>query len=350
MKKTVIVLFSCLLVFLLFSACSQKTEKKEEIPIKTMMVDGSPLLTISKMSWEKFEIEKGYDINYTLIFDSDALVASLLNKEPDFAIAPINIAAMMHTNGSGYRFAAVPIWGIMHIVSNQGVMSLNELKGETIIAFGRSGTPGITLRAVLEQNNVRYVENQGTRFTVPADAVHIIYLTAPGDVRDAIIAGTLDGMAVKFGILAEPVVTAVAGATANSAHGQFRVGISLQDEWAKNNGGAIFPQAALIFHERLLEKDSKLVNKFIAMTELSTMYALHYPKESGDLAAALGSIGIPNGTIAANAVNAGRIPLDFTRAAAAKDAVNAYLRVIYNDTPSLIGGSMPTDDFYYAAE
>jgi hypothetical protein len=157
-------------------------------------------------------------------------------------------------------------------------------------------------------------------------------------------------MEVKFGLLAEPVVTAVAGATANAAHGQFRARISLQAEWAKYNNGAIFPQAVLIFHERLLEKDSKLVNKFIAMTELSTLYARYYPKEAGDFAASLGSLGIPNGTITANAVNAGRIPLNFIRAVTAKDAVNAYLQIIYNDTPSLRGGAMPSDNFYYAAE
>jgi NitT/TauT family transport system substrate-binding protein len=350
MKKTIKVLFSCLLVFLLISACSGKKENGENVPIKVMMVDGSPLLAVSKMARENFAVEKGYDVSYMLIFDSDALVASLLNKAPDFAIAPVNIAAIMHANGSGYRLAAVPIWGILHIVSNQNITSLNELKGETILVYGRSGVPGITLRAIFEQNNIKYAENQGARFAVPSDTVHIIYLTAASDVRDAVIAGALDGMAVKFALFAEPVVTAIAGATANSARGQFTAKISLQDEWAKNNGGAIFPQAVLIFHDRLLEKDAVLVKKFIAMTELSAMYAQYYPKEAGDLAVALGSISIPNGAVTSNAVKAGRIPLNFARASSAKDAINAYLQVIYDDTPSMVGGKLPQDNFYYAAE
>jgi NitT/TauT family transport system substrate-binding protein len=350
MKNITVAFLGCLLAVFLVCACVNKGGIESYVPIKVVMVDGSPLLTMSKMAWENFEIRKGYDINYTLIFDSDALVASLLNKEPDFAIAPVNVAAMMNANGSGYRLAAVPIWGILHIVSNQNISSLDDLKGETLLVYGRSGVPGITIRALFELNNIKYVENQGTRFTVPADTVHIIYLAGASDVRDAVIAGRLDNMTVKFALFAEPVATAIAGTTANLPQGQFTAKISLQSEWAKKNNGAVFPQAALIFHERLLEKDTVLIKKFIAMTELSAMYAQYYPKEAGDLVVTLGSISIPGGNITESAVKAGRIPLNFARAPAAKDAVNTYLKIIYEDTPSLIGGSMPQDNFYYEPE
>ncbi|MCL2751786.1 MAG: ABC transporter substrate-binding protein [Firmicutes bacterium] len=347
MKKTFAVLICCFLAAGAL-ACG-KNNHGEDVNISLTAVDGAPILTLAKMRAEDFAVANGYRISYTVTNDSDALVAALLNRTADFAITPINIAAMMHNNGSGYRLAAVTTWGIMHIVSNQNVSSLEELKGETIVAFGKSGTPGITLRAVLEQNGIEYAEPIGTNYAVDPNKVHIIYLTAASDVRNAIVAGTLDGITVKFGLLAEPVATAVGGATAAVPHGQFTVKINLQTEWAKNNGGEIYPQAALIFHERLLAKDQKFVDQFIAMAELSSLYANAYPESAGSLAVQSGSIAIPNGAVVKTAYDAGRLPIEFARAPEAKSRVNAYLQVILNDTPALVGGKMPSDSFYYAA-
>ena len=64
----------------------------------------------------------------------------------------------------------------------------------------------------------------------------------------------------------------------------------------------------------------------------------------------LGSIAIPNGAVVGNAHNAGRLPLIFTYAADAKSAVNAYLQAFLEENANLIGGSMPSDSFYYVQE
>ncbi|MCL2062437.1 MAG: hypothetical protein FWH03_07445 [Firmicutes bacterium] len=350
MKKFVTIALCCILAAGLFAACSGGANRRgDSIEINVLAVDGAPLLTIAKMASDGFAVEDGYAIRYNPpVLGSDALIASLLKQEPDFAIAPTNIAALMHANSSGYRLAGVAIWGIMHIVSNQSISSPDELKGETVFAYARSGTPGITLRTVLEKSGIKFTENQPANYTVPADTVHIVYLSEPSDVRNAIIAGSIGGRTVKFGLLAEPVVTAIAGATASLPHGQFTAKISLQTEWAKHTDGQNYPQAALIFHERLLKNDAALVDKFIALAELSTLYAKHNPKSAGDLAvSALKSSAIPNGTLVEAAVNAGRIPLDFTRAAQAKPAVQAYLQIIYDNAPNLVGGKMPAENFYY---
>jgi NitT/TauT family transport system substrate-binding protein len=272
----------------------------------------------------------------------------LLNQEPDFAIAPINVAAMMHSNGSGYRLAAVTIWGIMQIVSDQDVSTLADLRDETIVAFGRSGTPGITLRAVLEQNNIPYNEPETANFMTNPDQVSIVYLTAPSDVRDALATGLeIGGKPASYGLLAEPVATAITGFANNAGRPGFTAKINLQDEWMKNNNGDSYPQAALIFHERLLADNSEFVREFIALAEQSSIYANENTVAAGDLAVSLGSVTIPNGTVVGNAYSAGRLPLDFTKAAAAKQAVNAYLEVFMAENANLIGGKMPADSFYY---
>ena len=352
MKKIVILVLCGVLSLGVLAACkSENVESGDDVAISVMMVDGAPLLSMTYMMSDEFAGLDGYDISFTMTNDVDAIVAALLNGEPDFAIAPINVAAMMNTNGSGYRLAAVTIWGIMQIVSDQDVTSLEELKGETIVAFGRGGTPGITLRAVLRQKNIDFVEPDSADFTPDPDKVSIIYLTAASDVRDAIATGmVVGGKAVSFGLLAEPVATAITGFANNAGRPGFTARINLQTEWARNNNGEIYPQAALIFHERLLVDNAVFVNDFIVKVEQSSAYANDSPVEAGDLAVSLGSIAIPNGTIVGNAHSAGRLPLNFTLAADAKSAIITYLQVLVEENANLIGGRMPADSFYYGKE
>ena len=347
MKRIVVLILCCFFSLCTLSACKSEN-KGEDTAINVMLVDGAPLLSMTYMMSDKFSGIDGYKLSFTMTNDSDALVTALLNKEPDFAIAPINVAAMMNNNGSGYRLAAVTIWGIMHIVSDRDVTRLEDLKGEAIVAFGRNGTPGITLRAILRQNNIDFVEPDNADFTPDPEKVSIIYLTAASDVRGAIATGMIvGGKAVNFGLLAEPVATAITGFASNAGRAGFTAKINLQTEWARNNNGEIYPQAALIFHERLLTDNADFVNKFIAMAEQSSVFADNNPVEAGDLAVSLGSVAIPNGKVVGEAHSAGRLPLNFTYAADAKTTINTYLQVFMEENANLIGGKMPTDSFYY---
>ena len=349
MKKTIALTLCFLFASGALAACN--SENKEDTKINVMLVDGAPLLSMTYMMSDEFAGIDGYDISFTMTNDSDALVAALLNGEPDFAIAPINVAAMMNNNGSGYRLAAVTIWGIMHIVSDQDVTTLEDLKGETIVAFGRSGTPGITLRTILKQNNIDFVEPDSASFTPEPDKVSIVYLTAASDVRDAIATGmAIGGKAVNFGLLAEPVATAITGFANNAGRPGFTAKINLQSQWARNNNGEIFPQAALIVHERLIADNADFVNEFITMVEQSSNFANNCPEEAGELAVSLGSVAIPNGKVVGGAHSAGRLPMNFTNAADAKQAVNSYLQAFLEENANLIGGKMPEDSFYYVKE
>ena len=350
MKKIVVMILCCVLALGTLSACSSEN-RGDDMAINVMLVDGAPLLSMTYMMSDIFTGIDGYDITFTMTNDSDALISALLLQEPDFAVAPINVAAMMNNNGSGYRLAAVTIWGIMHIVSDRDVSSLEELKGETIVAFGRSGTPGITLRSVLRQSNIDFDEPDKATFTPDPDKVSIIYLSAASDVRDAIATGIeIGGKPVSFGLLAEPVATAITGFAEKAGRAGFAARINLQTEWAKNNNGEIYPQAALIFHERLLAENMDFVNEFITMAETSSIFANDDPVEAGNLAVSLGSVAIPNGALVGNAYDAGRLPMNFVYADYVKAAVDRYLQAFMDENAKLIGGRMPTDNFYYVKE
>jgi NitT/TauT family transport system substrate-binding protein len=324
--------------------------RKPNAAITVYMPDGAPILSFAKLRSDNPEIKTGYKIEYATVLSADALASSLIAKEPDIAVAPINVCATAYNKGSGYVLAGVSVWGIMHIVSNQsGEITLDGLKGNTVLAFGRGGTPGITFRAILDQNNIKYVEDKDGNYTAAADEVNIVYVADAADVRNILVAsGKADGREIKFALLAEPVATAISGATSGKDWGPYRAVINLQTEWAKNNGGLIFPQAGVVVKESLIKKDREFVDKFIAALKESAAFAVNNPLEAGELAKnQLGSAAIPNGNIVKTAVEAGRLPLNYTEAKAARASIEAYFEVILAKTPTLIGGELPSDGFYF---
>jgi NitT/TauT family transport system substrate-binding protein len=351
-NRRVTALAGCIVYLLLLPLAAYGNGNAEESKpvgvksIRVVMPDGAPLLSLAKMRAENFVIEEGYEVSYETLPTADLLTAVLVNGEADFAIAPVNVCSVMYNNGKGYRLAGVSIWGIMHIVSNQsGARTLDSLKGETILAFTKGGTPGITLRSILTQNNIAYTE-QELGASVPPDAVNIVYLNAADEVRNALVAGRVDDVEIKYALLPEPVATAIAGATS----GKYSAKINLQDEWEKANGGQRYPQAALIFHERLLATDAAFVEKFIALADMSTGWAFANPLQAGNLAKdVLKSNGLPGGAPVQAAVKAGRLPLQFVYADEAQEAVSAYLEIIALENATLIGGKVPDGAFYYTA-
>jgi NitT/TauT family transport system substrate-binding protein len=354
-KRGVATLAGCVVCLLLLAAagCGNgggAAGNKADVvkSIRVVMPDGAPLLSLAKMRAENFAIEAGYEVSYETLPTADLLTAVLVNEEADFAIAPVNVCSVMYNNGKGYRLAGVSIWGIMHIVSDQpGTQTLESLKGETILAFTKGGTPGITLRSILTQNNIAYAEGE-LEAGVPSDtdAVNIVYLNAADEVRNALVAGRLNDVEIRYALLPEPVATAIAGATS----GKYSAKINLQDEWEKANDGEHYPQAGLIFHERLLASDAAFVEKFIALADMSTGWAFNNPLRAGNLAKdALNSSGLPGGVPVQAAVRAGRLPLQFVYADEAQKAVSAYLEIIAAENAALTGGKLPDDAFYYAA-
>jgi NitT/TauT family transport system substrate-binding protein len=350
-KKLLKILLAAVVSFAaVFSLASCDWLFPKKSTVKVYMPDGAPLLSFAKLRNDNPKIADGYDIEYTTVLAGDALQAFLMKGEPDIAVAPINVCASVSNTEGGYVLAGVSVWGIMHIVSNQsGETTLDSLKGNTVLAFGRGGTPGITFRAVLKQNGIKYVEDKGAGYAAASDEVNIIYRPDAADVKNILAAsGNVDGTEIKYALLAEPVATAITGATVEKDWGPYRAVINLQGEWAKNNGGAVFPQAGVVVKESLIKKDGDFVDRFIAALKESAQFAVNDPFGAGEIAKnKLGSNAVPGGAVVKMAVEAGRLPLNYTDAKAARTSIEAYFSVILADAPSLVGGRLPSDGFYY---
>ncbi|MDR3263914.1 MAG: ABC transporter substrate-binding protein [Clostridiales bacterium] len=349
--KRILIVLVCLSAVTAMASCQWIIKKPpQDKKIVVYMPDGAPLLSLTKMRADAQNVADGYKVDYQTVADPTALTAALMKGEADFAVAPINVCAALYNNGSGYLFGGVNIWGIIHIVSNIGSpVTLEDLKGESIVAFTQGGTPGITLRAVLNQNGIEYVEEANFLGHVGDDKVHIFYRASANLVVSDLLFQSIDGKEIRYALLAEPVVTAIAGPTQGNLYGPFLPAINISEEWAKNNGGTLYPQAGIIFKASLLENDKEFVNKFLDAARASADWALANPYEAGELAKnALNSAAIPGGAPVKAAVEAGRLPLNFYYPIEAKASVTAYLQAIIDDgSPTLVGGKLPDNGFYY---
>ncbi|MDR1906503.1 MAG: ABC transporter substrate-binding protein [Clostridiales bacterium] len=340
MKKTLLFALMAIACLGLLSSCAwvnkifNKNDDKS-VEISVYIPDGAPLLAIADMVRDgEGAIDKNYSVGYEVV--TGAQIAPLLQQgTPDIAFAPINVCAIAF-NSNDYVLAGVAVWGLNHIVTREnGITSLEQLKGQTIYAFQLAATPGITLKAVLTKNGIGYIEDQET---APADKVNIVGLSDANIVAQAIKTGSIEGKEVKFALLPEPVMTAAV----NSSGGAVRHAFDIQELWGEGS----YPQVGVVVKKSLTESHKDFVDKFIARLDDSERFARENPNACATIAInAMQSAGLPSVAVVESFLaGSGQSAFLFKSAQDAKAAVKAYLAAL---TPNLIGGSQPGDAFYY---
>lgn len=316
MKKVIISV--TLILVLLISGCQKAPEQFE---ITVVAPYGTPVLSMVKMMTEQPEITDYVTVNYEAIQAADVLSARLVNGEADIAIVPTNLAANLYSKGVEYRLAGVSGGGTFYMVSNEAIGTWADLKGKTIATTGRGLTPDAVLRYILAENGLE------------ADVdVTIEYFAGASELAANYIAGEID-----LAMIPQPVLTGVLMQRDDSA-----VVLDVQEAWAEITGYENYPQASVVISQTLIDQHPEVVDQFLAEFEAAVDWLNANPSEAGLYYEAL-DIGLKA------AVVEKAIPgcnLEFQPVSDAKDALNAYLNVLYDFNPGLIGGS-PVDEALY---
>ena len=260
------------------------------------------------------------DYDLQLYGAADEIVPLLMKGELDMAAIPANLAATLYqkTEG-GIQAVAVNTLGVLYVVEKGGdtVQSMADLKGRTILSTGKGTTPEYVLRYLLTQNGID-----------PDKDVTIEYYSEATEVT-AQMANTEDAIAV----LPQPYVTA-----AGLQDDTLRVALDLTEEWNK------VADTQLI--TGVTEEHPDVVAAFLtdyaksveaANTDLDGTAALC--EEQGVVAkAAIAKKALPNCNIVCLTGDE------------LKTNASAYLQVLFDADPKAVGGAMPGDDFYWAAE
>ena len=264
-----------------------------------------------------------YDLQ---LYGADEIVPLLIKGELDMAAIPANLAATLYqkTNG-GIQAVAVNTLGVLYVVE-QGdtVHSMADLKGRTILSTGKGTTPEYVLRYLLTANGLD-----------PDKDVDIQYYSEATEVT-AQMATTQDAIAV----LPQPYVTA-----AGLKDDTLRVALDLTAEWDKVADTQLITGVTVV-RKAYAEEHPDVVAAFLAdyaqsvnaaNTDLDGTAALC--EEQGVVAkAAIAQKALPNCNIVC--LTGEELKVD----------VSGYLQVLYDADPAAVGGTLPGEDFYWAAQ
>ena len=266
------------------------------------------------------------DYDLQLYGAADEIVPLLIKGELDMAAIPANLAATLYQKTSGgIQAVAVNTLGVLYVVE-QGdtVHSMADLKGRTILSTGKGTTPEYVLRYLLTANGLD-----------PDKDVDIQYYSEATEVT-AQMATTQDAIAV----LPQPYVTA-----AGLKDDTLRVALDLTAEWDKVADTQLITGVTVV-RKAYAEEHPDVVAAFLAdyaqsvnaaNTDLDGTAALC--EEQGVVAkAAIAKKALPNCNIVC--LTGEELKADVSR----------YLQVLYDADPAAVGGTLPGEDFYWAAQ
>jgi NitT/TauT family transport system substrate-binding protein len=266
------------------------------------------------------------DYDLQLYGAADEIVPLLIKGELDMAAIPANLAATLYQKTSGgIQAVAVNTLGVLYVVE-QGdtVHSMADLKGRTILSTGKGTTPEYVLRYLLTANGLD-----------PDKDVDIQYYSEATEVT-AQMATTQDAIAV----LPQPYVTA-----AGLKDDTLRVALDLTAEWDKVADTQLITGVTVV-RKAYAEEHPDVVAAFLAdyaqsvnaaNTDLEGTAALC--EEQGVVAkAAIAKKALPNCNIVC--LTGEELKAD----------VSGYLQVLYDADPAAVGGTLPGEDFYWAAQ
>jgi ABC-type nitrate/sulfonate/bicarbonate transport systems, periplasmic components len=322
MRRTLLVI---VVVFLFLSAAGcGLTKNSEKVLVNIAALQGPTSIGMIKMIEDKPLLGQNVEANYQVAPSPDIMVSKLLKKEVDFAIIPTNLAAKIYNKGIDYKLAAMSTWGVLYLVGNEtGLKEWNDFKGKTINSIGKGTTPDFLLRYLMERNGLN-----------PEKDIIIDYSMEQVELAEALIANK-----VKLALLPEPFVTMTM-----TKNNDIAIIMNLQDEWNKITDEKIpFAQSGLAVSGEFAQKYPDIVVKVLEEYQKSISWVNNNPGEAS-LLVEKHNIGIKT-EIAEKAIP--RCNQRYEDAQSVKEAVNTYLKLIYNFSPNDIGGKLPDENFYY---
>ncbi len=340
MKKFVLICLALLMMLTAF-ACTQEPQKNEETaatektaapeepvapeksaapeePVKVAALAGPTGMGLAYMMQDMKD-----KYNVELFTAPDQVTAKIVNGEIDISAVPINLASVLYnkTNG-GVKVIAVNTLGVLYFLENgNSVQSIADLAGKTIYATGQGSTPEYILNYLLAANGL-------------TDSVQVEYIAD----NTELIAKLADGT-VQIALLPEPHVSV---ATAKSS--DVRIALKVNDLWNEKNDTQLV-QGVYVVRTEYLESHKDQVDAFISDAEASALKVV----SAEDAAKVIVEQGIiPKEPIAKKAIPNCNITL--VKGAEMKAYVSAMLKVLFDANPKSVGGNLPDDAFYYAAD
>jgi NitT/TauT family transport system substrate-binding protein len=277
------------------------------------------------------DVEEGaaaLDYRPTMYGSPDEVVPLIVQGKVDVALLPANLAAVLYNKTKGsdaeVTVAAVTTLGVLEVVeAGNTINSVADLKGHTIYSTGRGASPEYVLNYVLTRNGLS-----------PGDDVTVEYLSEATEV-----AARVASEPGAVGVLPQPFVTVLLAKSP-----QTRSALRLTDEWATVTDGSPLVTGVLVVRRAFAEQHPDALSTFLDDFRSSTRFTNDNPAAAAPLIVAAGIA--PSDAVAVAAIPLCNI-VDL-EGEPMREALGAYLDVLFAADPASVGGSIPGDDFYFS--
>jgi len=279
------------------------------------------------MGLTKMVTDEAANYDFQVVGAVDEIGPMLIKGEVDIAAVPANLASVLYNKTEGkVQVLAVNTMGVLYIVENgDTIHSVEDLRGKTIYTSGQGATPEYALNFILSANGLD-----------PAKDVTIDFRSEHTECLTALLAN--EG---SVAMLPQPFLT-----TAMMKQEGIRMALDLNTEWAKLQEGQENP-SALITGVMVVRTDyaaahPEEVAAFMTSYAASVDYVNANPEEAAKLIA---SFDIVPEAVAAKALPYCQIV--YIDGAEMKEMLSGYLKVLHDQNPQAVGGTLPGDAFYY---
>ena len=211
------------------------------------------------------------------------------------------------------------------VTTGDDITSVADLAGKTIYTTGKGTTPEYVLNYVLTQNGL-----------TPGEDVTIEYMSEATEVLAAMQASS----GYPVAMLPQPYVT-----TAQMQMEGLKVALDMTEEWDKVSPDSALVTGVVVARKEFVEQNEAAFNEFLEDYKASTEFVNANVDEAAALVA--GYEIVPKEPIAQKALP--ECNITFISGADMKAKVSGYLKVLYDQNPEAVGGTLPDDAFYYGA-
>lgn len=317
-------LFGVLLVLILgFSGCQAATPPEAQT-VKVATLGGPTGMGMAQMIVDGVDLGENVTTEFTVIGAPDQVTAGVISGDYQIAALPTNVASVLYNKTEGkVLLGAVNTLGVLYIVADesQGIASIADLKGKTIVASGQGSSPEYVLSYLLEKNGL-----------TPGVDVTVNYVAEHSEVATLLASGQ-----ATVAMLPEPFVTTVTTQSPN-----IKVAVDMNKAWEEANSGSQLQMGCLVVNKEWAEANPDLVASFMEAYEKSVENVNDNPAEGAkDIVAAgimkdpaLAEKSIPNSNIV------------YITPTDAQESLEAYYAILKAYNPQSVGGNVPGEPFY----
>lgn len=299
-------------------------EDAEKIDISIAALKGPTAIGMIQLMENAENGQTANNYQFTIAGAADEITASIVKGEIQIAAVPCNLASVLYNRTEGaIQIAAINTSSVLYIVeTGDTIHSIEDLRGKTIYSTGKGTTPEYTLNYLLRSAGLD-----------PENDVTIEFKSEAAEVA-AMLAESENAVAM----LPQPYVT-----VAMTQNETLRIALDVAEEWEKySEDGSSVVTGVVIVNKAFAEENKEAVAAFLAEYAASAEYVNANVEEAAQL---VEKFDIVKAAVAVKAIPYCNVV--FIEGEEMKTQVSGYLSVLFEQDPSSVGGTLPSDDFYY---